>query len=300
MSRVIEKFQEAQVRKDLPTLRAGDTVRVHVRLKEGEGEKERIQPFEGVVIKKRGKSTGASFTVRRVSFGVGIERVFPFNSPSISSIEVLRQGRVRRAKLTRKGLREVARLDRLSDDFAASVLVPLTGAQRDRLIAAMVEVERLMRASAVRIEVGSADAAEAQWCLEQYFRELASRFDTGFDPSRSISANVDELTPPAGVFVIARLVGEPVGCGALKVKERKIGEIKRMWVRSDARGLGVGRRILEMLESVALEFDVAVLRLETNRTLVEAQALYRNAGYREVAPFNDEPYAHHWFEKALR
>ncbi len=99
MNRIIEKFQQAQVRKDLPALRPGDTVRVHVRLKEAEGEKERIQPFEGVVIKKRGKSTGASFTVRRVSFGVGIERIFPINSPSISSIEVLRQGRVRRAKL---------------------------------------------------------------------------------------------------------------------------------------------------------------------------------------------------------
>ena len=99
MNLVIEKFQQGQVRKDLPALRPGDTVRIHVRLKEAEGEKERIQPFEGVVIKKRGKSTGASITVRRVSFGVGIERVFPSNSPSISMIEVLRQGRVRRAKL---------------------------------------------------------------------------------------------------------------------------------------------------------------------------------------------------------
>ena len=99
MNRVIEKYQEVQVRKDLPVLRPGDTVRVYVRLKEAEGEKERIQPFEGVVIKKRGKLTGSSFTVRRVSFGIGIERVFPVNSPSISSIEVLRQGRVRRAKL---------------------------------------------------------------------------------------------------------------------------------------------------------------------------------------------------------
>jgi large subunit ribosomal protein L19 len=115
MSRVIEKFQEAQVRKDFPTLRPGDTVRVHVRLKEGEGDKERIQPFEGVVIKKRGKSTGASFTVRRVSFGVGIERIFPANSPSISSIEVLRQGRVRRAKLYYlRGLKgKAARLQRV-------------------------------------------------------------------------------------------------------------------------------------------------------------------------------------------
>ena len=99
MNRVIEKFQEAQVRKDLPALRPGDTVRVHVRLKEGEGDKERIQPFEGVIIKKRGKSTGGSFTVRRVSFGVGIERIFPLHSPSISSIDVVGKGNVRRSRL---------------------------------------------------------------------------------------------------------------------------------------------------------------------------------------------------------
>ncbi len=88
MNRVVEKLQQAQVRKDLPEFRPGDTVRVHVRLKEVEGEKERIQPFEGVVISKRGRLAGASFTVRRVSFGIGIERIFPVNSPTISSVEV--------------------------------------------------------------------------------------------------------------------------------------------------------------------------------------------------------------------
>src|SRR5579863_3280466 len=99
MSVILEKVQRDQARQDIPAFRPGDTVRVHVRLKEAEGEKERIQPFEGVVISKRGKLAGASFTVRRVSFGVGIERVFPVNSPSISAIEILQQGRVRRAKL---------------------------------------------------------------------------------------------------------------------------------------------------------------------------------------------------------
>ena len=99
MSRVIEKFQEAQLRKDIPEFRPGDTLRVHVRLKEGEGDKERIQPFEGVVIKRRGQFASATFTLRRVSFGIGVERIFPVNSPMISQIEVVRQGRVRRAKL---------------------------------------------------------------------------------------------------------------------------------------------------------------------------------------------------------
>src|SRR5262249_17590450 len=79
--------------------------------------------------------------------------------------------------------------------------------------------------------------------------------------------------------------------------DRTIGEIKRMWVADDARGLGVGRRILETLETRARDFGVSTLRLETNRTLKEAQALYRRSGYLEVEPFNDEPYARHWFEK---
>lgn len=102
MNRVIDKVQESQVRTDLPAFRPGDTVRVNVKLRE-EGEKgkekERIQPFEGVVIKRRGHTAGASFTVRRVSFGIGVERIFPLHSPMISSIEIVQQGNVRRAKL---------------------------------------------------------------------------------------------------------------------------------------------------------------------------------------------------------
>jgi len=104
--------QESQLRKDHPAFRPGDTIRVHVRLKEG--DKERIQPFEGVVMSRRGELSGESFTVRRVSFGVGVERIFPVHSPMISSIEVVNQGRVRRAKLNylraRKG--KAARIKR--------------------------------------------------------------------------------------------------------------------------------------------------------------------------------------------
>src|SRR5262249_13387074 len=101
MNPVIRKLHEAQLRKDLPEFRAGDTIRVNVRLKEGEGEKEkeRLQAFEGVVISKKGRASSASFTVRRVSFGIGIERIFPLHSPSISSIEVVGKGKVRRARL---------------------------------------------------------------------------------------------------------------------------------------------------------------------------------------------------------
>jgi len=99
MKPIIAKAQESQLRKDHPVFRPGDTVRVHVRLREGEGDKERIQPFEGVVMSRRGEFLGESFTVRRVSFGIGVERIFPVHSPMISSIEIVQQGRVRRAKL---------------------------------------------------------------------------------------------------------------------------------------------------------------------------------------------------------
>jgi large subunit ribosomal protein L19 len=124
MSIVVDKVNEPQLRKDIPDFRPGDTIRVHVRLKEAEGEKERIQPFEGVVISRRGRTTGASFTVRRVSFSIGVERIFPLHSPMISSIEVVQRGRVRRAKLYylrgRKGkAARIKRVERTVEQTAA-------------------------------------------------------------------------------------------------------------------------------------------------------------------------------------
>ena len=107
------------------------------------------------------------------------------------------------------------------------------------------------------------------------------------------------MTLPAGLFLVATLHSEPVGCGALKFHPGAPAEIKRMWVASSVRGLGLGRRLLAELEARATAHGVRVLRLETNRALGEAIGLYLAAGYREVAAFNDEPYAHHWFEKAL-
>ena len=122
MSTTIDKVRQGQVRTDIPAFRAGDTIRVHVRLKEAEGEKERIQPFEGIVISTRGQHAGATFTVRRVSFGIGVERIFPMQSPSISSIEVLNRGRVRRAKLyylrALKG--KAARIERIDQTVTAA------------------------------------------------------------------------------------------------------------------------------------------------------------------------------------
>ena len=124
MNLVIAKLHEAQLRKDLPEFRPGDTVRVNGRLKEGEGEKEkeRLQAFEGVVISKKGRASGATFTVRRVSFGVGIERIFPLHSPSIASIDVVGKGSVRRSRLyyLRNLKGKAARIKRAAREEAAT------------------------------------------------------------------------------------------------------------------------------------------------------------------------------------
>lgn len=209
-------------------------------------------------------------------------------------------GRVRTARLTAAGRAERSVLDQRSDELASSLLAPLTDRQRERLVTAMAQVERLLASS--QVEIGAADPGtpEARHCLGAYFAELAERLDAGFDPTVSISAHDAELTPPAGVLLVATLHGEPIGCGALKLHpDDGIAEVKRMWVSPDARGLGLGRRLLTELETRAVHHGAHTLRLETNRNLGEAIALYRSCDYREVDPFNDEPYAHHWFEKTL-
>ena len=207
--------------------------------------------------------------------------------------------RVRIARLTPSGLAERAVLDQRSDELAASLLAPLNASQRARLVAAMGEVERLL--TAAMVEVAPTDPAHphAQRCLHAYFSELDRRFDAGFDPALSIPADLEELRPPAGLLLVATLRADPIGCGALKFRGQEPAEIKRMWVAESARGFGVGRRLLTELEDRAAEHGARTVRLETNKALTEAISLYRSAGYIEVPPFNDEPYAHHWFEKQI-
>lgn len=151
----------------------------------------------------------------------------------------------------------------------------------------------------VTIETADPAGDEARACLAYYFEELQRRFDTGFDPAASVSADPEELVPPSGWFLLARLGGEAVGCGALKVQEQGFGELKRMWVAPQLRGLGLARRLLAALEAQAAAAGVRVLRLDTSRHLPEARALYIKSGYVEIAAYNDNPYADHWFEKRV-
>jgi DNA-binding MarR family transcriptional regulator/ribosomal protein S18 acetylase RimI-like enzyme len=205
--------------------------------------------------------------------------------------------RVRIARLTPAGLAERDLLDRRSDELARSFLEQLSEAGRSRLVAAMGEVERLLSGAFVEFEVVDPADPRAQQCLRRYVAELERRFEAGFDPSLSISAELHELRAPEGLFVIATLHTEPVGCGALKFHAERPAELKRMWVAESTRGLGIGRRLLAELERRAVAAGVTTIRLETNKTLTEAINLYRSAGYREIPAFNEERYAHHWFEK---
>jgi GNAT superfamily N-acetyltransferase/DNA-binding MarR family transcriptional regulator len=208
-------------------------------------------------------------------------------------------GRVRFARLTRSGRAELRRLNALSDDLARSMLTSLSRDQARRLVAAMSEVERLLLASSVEIAPGAPSSSDARRCLDQYFAELARRFHGGYSRSLDRAAEVRDFVPPKGSLLIARQFGTPIGCGGIRTLERRVAEIKRMWIAPSARGLGIGRRLLRELEQFARRHGCRTIRLDTNESLREALQLYRSSGYREIERYNDNPYAHHWFEKRI-
>jgi DNA-binding MarR family transcriptional regulator/GNAT superfamily N-acetyltransferase len=207
--------------------------------------------------------------------------------------------RTRVARLTAAGRCERAALDKRSEDLARSLLAPLSFKQRQRLVAAMRDVERLLTSPSAQITAIDPEHSDARYCLAEYVAELNSRSARGFDPSVGATALPHEVRSPNGEFFVAYLFGEPVGCGAVKHHTDAPAEIKRMWIAPSARGLGLGRRLLERLETCALAGGARVAHLETSAVLVEALSLYRSTGWIEVPAFNDEPFADHWLEKAL-
>ncbi|HEY1709864.1 MAG TPA: GNAT family N-acetyltransferase [Rhizomicrobium sp.] len=159
-------------------------------------------------------------------------------------------------------------------------------------------MESAGRPRAVTFAVESPSSADAQWCLAQYIQDLDVRFPYGFDPAQSNPAADEDMMLPKGLLLLARCDAEPVGCGALKLHDGW-AELKRLWIAASARGLGLGRQMVFELERLAVRNRASLIRLETNKSLTEAITLYRASGYREVTPFNAEPYADHWFEKPL-
>jgi ribosomal protein S18 acetylase RimI-like enzyme len=156
-----------------------------------------------------------------------------------------------------------------------------------------------MSSHGVEVVPTDAHGPVARACLNSYFDELAARFPEGFEKDTDSASALDDYSPPAGVFLVAQILGEAVGCGALRVFSPGIGEIKRMWVSRQFRGRGVARALLTALERAARERNLRAVRLDTHSSLAEALQLYRTSGYREIPRFNDNPYAHHWFEKTL-
>lgn len=156
------------------------------------------------------------------------------------------------------------------------------------------------RAAAAHAEVATVDpeSSAAIWALEQYFAYLDETFDTGFEPG-DLAADLALFRPPDGAFVLATIDSETVACGGLQTIEPGIGEIKRMWVAAAWRGAGLGRRMVGELEAIATRMAHHTLRLDTNRALTPAITMYTRLGYRPIGRYNDNPYAHHWFEKPL-
>lgn len=163
----------------------------------------------------------------------------------------------------------------------------------------MAQVERFLTASVVSLAVLDPAHPDAAHCLRSYGAELGELFEGGFDPANSLLPDPGELRAPYGLFLVARLHGEPVGCGGIKLPAGAPAEIKRLWVSPRVRGLGLARRLLAELEERAVRHGSDLVRLDTNRALEATTRLYRSSGYTEVPAFNDEPYAHHWFEKRL-
>ncbi len=175
--------------------------------------------------------------------------------------------RVRVARLTAAGRCERAALDERSDELAQSLLAPLSVKQRERLVAAMGDVERLMNSMNVQITAVDPEHPDAQYCLAEYVAELNRRSERGFDPSLGATALPHEVRPPAGEFFVAYLHGEAVGCGAVKHHADAPAEIKRMWIAPSGRGLGLGRRLLQRLETCALAGGARVAHIETSAVL---------------------------------
>lgn len=171
-------------------------------------------------------------------------------------------------------------------------LVPMVKLAEQRLAA-------LGDDSSATFEVVDPQSAAARAAMAAYFAELDGRFPTGFDPGDARTGDDAALAPPGGAFVLARRGDRVVACGGVQTIGDGIGEIKRMWVADDARGQGLGRRLLAELEARSAALGHRVVRLDTNGALTEAIALYARSGYAEIERYNDNPYAQRFFEKPL-
>ena len=205
--------------------------------------------------------------------------------------------RRRVASLTRTGKREFAAYEALSNTQAESFLA--RNAQVEALLAAMDLIASALTRDRIALDEMDPRGDEARYCLREYYAELGRRFKQGFDVSLSRDPDAKDMRRPRGSFIVAMSDTLPIGCVGLKGTEHGYAEIKRLWVAPSARGLGLGKRLMDAAEDVARTLGIALLRLDTNSALPEAGQLYRTTGWREIPRFNDDPYPDLFFEKRL-
>ncbi|QOZ34864.1 bifunctional helix-turn-helix transcriptional regulator/GNAT family N-acetyltransferase [Bradyrhizobium sp. CCBAU 53421] len=205
--------------------------------------------------------------------------------------------RRRIAKLTAAGRREFNAYEAISNRQAKDFLAH--NSQREALLAAMDLIASALGRDGTALDEMDPRSDAARYCLGEYYAELARRFKQGFDVKLSRDPDAKDMVRPRGSFIVAMSDGLPIGCVGLKGTSGEYAEIKRLWVAPGARGLGLGRRLMDAAEHAARELDIAVLRLDTNSALAEAGQLYRRTGWTEIPRFNDDPYPDLFFEKHL-
>ncbi|MGY3590021.1 DNA-binding MarR family transcriptional regulator/GNAT superfamily N-acetyltransferase [Bradyrhizobium sp. USDA 4341] len=205
--------------------------------------------------------------------------------------------RRRIAKLTPAGKREFNAYEAISNRQAKDFLAHHT--QREALLSAMDLIASALGRDGTALQEMDPRSDEARYCLGEYYAELARRFKQGFDVKLSRDPDAKDMVRPRGSFIVAMSDGLPIGCVGLKGSSSEFAEIKRLWVAPSARGLGLGRRLMDAAEKAAGELGIVVLRLDTNSALAEAGQLYRRTGWTEIPRFNDDPYPDLFFEKRL-
>ncbi|UPK39655.1 bifunctional helix-turn-helix transcriptional regulator/GNAT family N-acetyltransferase [Bradyrhizobium sp. 186] len=205
--------------------------------------------------------------------------------------------RRRVAKLTRAGRREFAAYEALSNTQAEDFLG--RHSQREALLAAMDLIASALTRDRIALDEIDPRSDASRYCLGEYYAELGRRFKQGFDVSLSRDPDAADMVRPRGTFVVAMSDMLPIGCVGLKGTDHGYAEIKRLWVAPAARGLRLGRRLMDAAESAARDLGIALLRLDTNSALAEAGQLYRRSGWSEISRFNDDPYPDLFFEKRL-
>ena len=251
-----------------------------------------------------GSGDGAGATVRELRDRLGLDSGYLsrlLRALETEGLVVVRPDsddrRRRRVTLTRRGRTAWRRLDDRSEELAARLVAPLSERQRERLTEALATADRLVRAATVRLDEAAPDDHRAVAAMAAYFSEIGERF--GFEPGDAWQHDAASIAAPDGFFVVATSDGEPVACGGVQRLPDGAAEVKRMWVHGDWRGAGLGARLLRHLEDLARARGHAVVRLDTNDTLVEAIAMYERAGYRSIERYNDNEWARCWFEKRL-